>query len=301
MQHIPDFLIVGAAKSGTSSLHNYIKEHPEIFMSTPKEPKFITSTFMKFPMNGPGDDIVEEKLITKSFDKYKEIFSEMKNEKVCGESSAETLYYYENSIPTIKEYFTKETKIIIILRTPVERAYSAYTHMIRDLRENLSFREALDLENERITNNYEFMWYYKDVGLYYEQVKAYLENFDNVKIYLFEDLKSNPKTLLKSLFTFLGVDREFLPDNLNEKYNVSGVPKYYFLQSFLKNKNVLKDILKLIIPNTLRRKIVSRINKSTLQKISMNTKDKEYLIDFYKDDIHKLQRLIDRDLSHWIQ
>lgn len=301
MEILPDFLIVGAAKSGTSSLHNYIKEHPEIYMSSPKEPKFITSTFMEFPMNGPGDDLIEKHLITKSFEDYKTLFSGITTEKKCGESSAETLYYYEKSIPKIKQYFVDEPKIIVILRNPVERAYSAYTHLIRDLRENLNFKDALDAEEQRIKNNYEYMWYYKDVGLYYDQVKAYLENFDNVKIYLFDDLKSAPETLLESLFTFLGVDKTFLPNNLKEKYNVSGVPKYYFLQNFLKNKNVTKGILKLIIPNTLRRKIVSRIDKSTLQRIPMNAEDREYLINYYKDDINKLQKLINRDLSDWMQ
>ncbi len=300
MEILPNFLIIGAAKSGTSSLHNYIKEHPEIFMSYPKEPKFITSTFVKFPMNGPGDDIIERNLITKDFESYKNLFSGISTEKAYGESSAETLYYHEKSIPAIKQYFTNEPKIIIILRNPIERAYSAYTYIVSELREDLTFREALNAEDERIKNNYEYLWYYKDVGLYYEQVKDFLENFDDVKVYLFEDLKSNPKTLLKSLFAFLGVDTEFLPDNLNEKYNISGIPKYYYLQNFLKKKNIVKDILKLVIPNTLRRKIVSRIDKSTLQKVPMSTEEREYLIDYYRDDINKLQKLIDRDLSHWM-
>ncbi len=180
---LPNFLIVGAAKSGTTALYHYLSQHPEIYMSPLKEPKFITSNFLKFPFQGPGDNEVE-KMIVKSFDRYCDLFKGVKNEKAIGEASADNLYYYEQAIFYIKKYIGNP-KIIIILRNPIERAYSAYLHLVRDERETLSFKEALAEEEKRRKQNWEFIWFYKNVGFYFNQVKAYLENFTQVKVYFY--------------------------------------------------------------------------------------------------------------------
>lgn len=297
-RQLPSFLIVGAAKCGTTSLHYYLKDHPNIFLPELKEPKFITSQFMKFPFCGPGDYEVERGLI-KQYEGYIQIFSDAPANATVGEASADTLFFYENSIPIIKK-FLGETKIVILLRNPIERAYSAYMHMIRDNRETLSFREALDSEEERMKQNWEFIWLYKQVGLYSEQVKAYLDNFEHVKIYLFEDLKDDPQALLKDLFLFLNVDTTFVPKNLQERYNVSGIPKNKFMHWFLHNKSI-RSLFKPFIPEAKRREIMKKLKSNNLKKVSMFDEDRNYLKEYYQKDIKKLETLIDRDLSHWLK
>src|SRR5688572_23745369 len=95
---LPNSLIVGAAKCGTSSLHKYLEQHPEIFMSEVKEPRFITSQVNPFPVNGPGDHKVEAWYV-KKFADYQKLFEGAENYKAVGESSADTLYFYKDSIP----------------------------------------------------------------------------------------------------------------------------------------------------------------------------------------------------------
>ena len=119
---LPNLLIVGAAKSGTTSLHNYLNQHPEVFMCNPKEPHFLINKEIgveRIPI-GISD-----------FATYKNMFSEGEGCKYRGESSVMYLLFPEIVIPNIKQYLSSETKIIIMLRNPVERAYSGYQHVKR--------------------------------------------------------------------------------------------------------------------------------------------------------------------------
>lgn len=301
---LPNFLIVGAAKSGTTSLNYYLKQHPQVYMSPIKEPKFFTAQFLKFPLNGIGDDKVEKRMI-KTFDEYKKLFKWVTPErKAIGEASVDNLYYHKRTINYIKRYLG-EPKIVILLRNPVDRAFSAYKHLVRDGRETASFEEGLQMEVKRMRNNWEFIWFYKDVGFYYEQVKDYLENFRQVKIFLTEDLEKEPLRTVKETYKFLEVDTSFVP-NVNVKYNVSGVPKSKLFSFILKRANTLGSMLEPMVNTLFPKKgikVVSWIEKvrsKNLEKPRMKSETKEYLKGLYKDDILKLQELINRDLSNWL-
>lgn len=299
---LPNFLIIGAAKSGTTSLYYYVKQHPEIYMSRIKEPKFITSQFLTYPFNGMGDDKVENKII-KTWDHYKKLFDAVKNEKVVGEASADNLYYHDESIMYIKKYFG-DVDILIILRNPIDRAFSSYLHLVRDGRECLSFEDALKFEKERIAKNWEFIWHYASAGFYFRQVKAYLNKFSRVRIYLCEDLKNNAQELMKDVYSFLSVDTGFCP-NLGTRYNVSEIPKYEWLQQFMNNPSFIKTIISLVANAALTEEgkveIKERIKASNLRKIEMKSETREYLKRLYYEDIMKLQDLIKRDLLHWLR
>ena len=186
---LPNFLIVGAQKSGTTSLHIYLKEHPEVFMPEKlKEPKFFVSPiFKKITSNQPLYTKVMNHSIFKWKD-YLKLFEKIQKEKAIGESTTAYLYYYKVAIELIKEYLG-DIKIIISLRNPIDRAFSAYLHLRRENFENISFEEALKKENTRKGLNWIPLYYFTSIGFYYHQVKAYLDNFDRVKIVLFDDLK----------------------------------------------------------------------------------------------------------------
>ncbi|HET9485956.1 MAG TPA: sulfotransferase, partial [Chryseosolibacter sp.] len=161
---LPNFLIVGAAKCGTSSLHKYLEQHPETFMSKVKEPRFISSQVMSGPLRGPGDHKVEAWYV-KKYEDYVRLFEGAENYPAVGESSADTLYFYQGTIPVIKQYLG-DPKIIIMLRNPVKRAFSSYQHLVRDLREELSFEEGLKEEPNRIKNNWELIYHYTAASMY---------------------------------------------------------------------------------------------------------------------------------------
>ena len=139
---LPNFLIIGASKCVTTALYYYLKQHKDISFPTLKEPKYFSSIFQKFPHKGIGDESVDLYAI-KSLKEYKKLFKKISNIRV-GEASPDTMYFYKDTIPKIKETLG-DIPIIIMLREPVERAFSAYMYLRRDSREKLSFREALEI------------------------------------------------------------------------------------------------------------------------------------------------------------
>lgn len=298
MNLLPDFLIVGASKSGTSSIYHYLRQHPEIFLSNiQKEGRYFSQ--MEGNFNGPGDARVDAE-ITRTLEQYKALFQNYNNEKAVGDISPEYLYFHEEAIPLIKSVLGNNVKIIIILRSPVERAYSGYLHFKRDKRETLSFEEALEKEDERKQKNWIWAWQYKNSGLYYEQVKAYIENFEQTKVIVFDDFVEQPQKILSDICEFIGVNPDFEFDT-SYKYNVSGDPKNSVLYKLETSRGMVNFIKKLVPHKTVKflKKRFTGENQMTRQE--MNPETRKQLIDFFKDDVQRLEKLIQRDLSHWLK
>jgi hypothetical protein len=302
---LPNFLIIGAAKSGTTSLHAYLSEHQDILMSTPKEPKYFSNKAITINFSGKGDLEVYNSII-KSKIEYKNLFKSEKDLIIKGESSADSLYYYKKVIPLIKKEL-EEPYVLILLRNPIERAFSAYTHLIRDGREIKSFEEGLQLESERIEWGYEFIWHYKEVGLYYNQVKSYIENFKNCKVILFDDLKKDSQLVVDDTCDFLKLTT--IKINKDRVYNKSGIPKRNFqtflYNKFIKKRSLFKKIVSFFLKETKKEQIAfilkNQLFNKQLQKSEMKPETKNQLIDYFKDDILKLEKLIDKDLQHWLK
>lgn len=298
MNILPNFLVVGASKSGTSSLYHYLKQHPDIFLSEKqKEGRFFSQMVNCF--DGPGDTIVE-KTITKDVESYKLLFEGYNREKAIGDISPEYLYFHEQAIPLIKSTLGNDVKIIMILRNPVDRAFSAYTHFKRDKRESLSFEEALEKEMERENQHWLWTWKYKHSGFYTKQVKAYLDNFKQVKIFLYDDLLNSQPKVLKEICAFIGIDSGFEFDT-TYKYNVSGDPRNQLLYK-LETSRGLIQALKKVIPSG----VVARVKKKwtgekQMVKSEMSPETRLSLIGFFREDILELQKLINRDLTHWLK
>lgn len=305
MKRLPNFFIVGAAKSGTTSLYHYLSQHPQIYMSPLKEPKYFSSSVVRFPHSGPGDLEVDERVIKKWQD-YLELFGGASGEKCIGEASPDYLYFHEHVAKSIREANPK-AKIMMVLRNPAERAFSAYSHLLKDCRETLSFEGALEIEEQRKGANYEFIWFYKDVGFYYAQVKTYLEVFgkDNVRAYLYDDFTKNPFVLVHDACKFLGIEINFGPD-MSAKHNASLVPKRKGVYNFLSDyDHPLKKVFRPLLLKSLGKEstevIVNYFKRKNLKRESMNPKVRRYLIELYREDILKLQDLISKDLTSWLE
>ena len=295
---LPNFLIVGAAKAGTTSLYSYLQQHPEVFLSTPKEPRFFALEGETPNYQGPIQ-IINQKSVT-HWEDYQALFAKAEGKKAVGEAS--TVYLYEpQSLARIQNYLG-QPKIIVILRNPVSRAYSSYMHLVRDGQETLSFKEALAEEKERIAKNWPPLWHYQTRGYYYSQLKPYIDAFgpEQVKVFLFEDLCEKPKELMKELFEFLEIDSTFDPD-VSRRANPSGAPKRMWLSRLLNRKNPIKQAAKAVLPRQFRKNIYSSLQQSNMgDKTQINPLIKAQLIDDYREDVEQLQSLIGRDLSHWL-
>jgi hypothetical protein len=286
----PNLFIVGAAKCATTSLYRYLRDHPQIYMSPVKEPKFFSRPYRPIPGTGPGDERVEENAI-KDMDTYMSLFQDAGSYPVRGEASVDYLYYSQAAEDI--HAFNPDAKILICLRNPIDRAYSGYTDHHRS-RETLSFHEALHDEENRTT--YEFIWQYKKLGLYYESVKHYMDVFgpDRVMIVFFKDIKTRLNDTISGICRFLGVDDTYQIQDVR-RFNPSGTPNA-FMTRMGKLFPWVKNAMKKMMPNRYL-----RLRSKSLVKEPMREDDREYLRAYYREDVAKLSGLLGKDLSHWLQ
>ena len=292
---LPNFLIVGAAKAGTTALHKYLEQHPQIYMTPTKETNFFAFESQEINFQGVGDEALKDFSIT-DLETYKAQFAGVTNEKALGEACPSYLYYPQ-AANRIKQYIP-QARLIVILRNPVDRAYANFLHTVRDDREpHQNFALALQDELTRIANNWEWFWHYIQLGYYGAQLKRYYEIFapSQIKVYLYEDLKENPVALLQNIFRFIEVDDTFVP-NMALRPNKSGMPKNKLFHQLLTKPNPVKTLLKPLFPAKIRQKIQHQ-NLNTPQ---IAPEVRQQLIDLYRPDILKCQDLINRDLSAWL-
>jgi len=297
----PGFFLVGAQKAATSALDFLLEQHPDIFLPAIKEPNFVASQFWKRPFQGPGDDRIDA-YIADTPEKYQTLYVGAHADQLTGDASTANLYYWRQAIPVIKQQFG-DVPIVICLRNPVDRAYSAYMHLRRDMRETLSFEAALKQEDSRRTQNWSFIWFYRDGGYYFEQVQAYLQNFSRVKIYLFEDIRDDALQTAQGCYDFLGVDASFGP-RLNIPVNTSGEPVNRSIHRLLfkpgKVKGEVFKVASRIIPSRILAVGLERLRSKNLKRVEMNAETRTELQAGYHESLSKLETLIQRDLSGWL-
>jgi len=294
----PNLFIVGAAKSGTTSLHNYLNQHPNIFMCNPKEPHFLINKEI-------GVDRIPVGITEKS--EYENLFTEGEGKKYRGESSVMYLMYPEIVIPKIKNNYLENTKIIIMLRNPVERAYSGFHHVKRyNVKENIQdFTEAWKLSEERYFNQKDMTpaSRYQELGLYYNQVQSYLNEFkDNLHIIIYDDYKSDFKSEMNKVFDFLEVEN--IEIDSDKRHMVGGWQwENEKLKKLMMKKNPIKTAVRMLIPfKGLRKSIKKRIQENNTVEVQQMTEEERIMMnEFYKTDVKKLSELLNRNLNFWVE
>lgn len=310
---LPNFFIVGSAKSGTTSIYNYLKQHPDIFMSPIKEthhfstdidsskfrPDYAANLNINIDSWLDGDQKKEIfHAFVKDWDKYLKLFKNSENQKAIGEVTNSYLYSKE-AAKNIRSKFP-EGKIIMILRNPVERAFS---HFLMDLKSGLetgSFLEAFKKDMAKSNKGWGISNVYYEIGMYYEQVKRYLTIFpqEQIKIILYDDYRNDAIKTLKEICNFLNIDSNF-EFEFSKEHNKAMIPKSGAVALMMRQKG-LKVFAKKIFPKSWKN-IISKIffTNKNLPKLSVD--DRKYLIELYKEDIQKLAQLINRDLTSWVK
>jgi len=294
---MPNFFLIGAQKAGTTSLYSYLKQHPQIYMSPRKEPHFFKGIHSEDQRRGgdlaPVTDIGD----------YQALFEGVTDEKAIGEASAS--YLYSPSAPALIKRSIPDARLIAVLRNPADRAYSNYLFCVQMGREPLaSFVDALQSEESRIREDWGSLWHYRQKGFYYTQVKRYFDIFgqDQVKVYLYDDLRGNPFGMLSDIFRFLDVDETFVPD-LSIEHNTTGLPRnkslYLLAKRLTANHPALESgVLDRLLPAAPRRYVKKRI---FVEPPPLPAEVRRQLIDVYREDVLELQDLIRRDLSPWLE
>jgi hypothetical protein len=298
---LPNFLLIGAAKSGTSSLFAYLGQHPDVFISPTKEPNFFALAGQRVAYRGPGDVIINQASVT-TLSEYQALFKGVKREAAVGEAS--NLYLYLPAAPEAIERHLPDVRLIAILRDPAERAYSSYLHMRRDGREpRHSFEAALEEEAARVSENWEPLWHYTRLGFYHAQLRQYYERFprERIAVYLYDDFEADPRRVVQELFTFLGVDPSFEPD-MSVRHKVSGTPRSRALHTILTRPNPAKALAKRLMPTGLRGQLYGAVMQRNIREERDCLRDdtRRTRQRLYQADVQRLSQLIGRDLSRWL-
>jgi hypothetical protein len=297
---------VGAQKAATSSIYYILNQHPDIYFPLIKEPTFFSyrndraKAIAHLKYFGYGKKYIKPMTELKA---YVDLFKDAKESQLTGEASTNYLYDYNNTIKNIKELYGpsfSDVKIIIILRNPVKRAFSCWSMLVRNGNETLSLMEAIKETKERMEKLNVVGFDYIGFSLYYEQVKAYLNNFKNVKIILQEDFEKKPDNSIKEILDFLKVTEIDL--NTKIRTNMSGIVKNKLFARLLYTDNIFKSILKPFIPVNMRFTMKSKIETRIVTKTEMTKEEQNSLRNLLKDDIRLLYSLIKNEkVLRWLE
>lgn len=294
----PNFLVIGAPKSGTTSLYYYLRQHPSVFLPVQKELHYFSYEQLKMSTNGPGDDNVLVGLCA-SREEYARHYSASGDAYAIGDISPSYLYY------KVQERIKQElgvVKIIVMLRNPVDKAYSQYMHMVRDQHESLRFYEALMVEESRMSKGWSDIWRYAESSLYADRLMAYIDCFgrENVHVILFDEFIKDPQTEMKRLLGFLGLNQD-VTINTGKAYNRTGEARSRAVANFLSRPNIMKSIVKRLTPNAWRISLRLRImDANTSEKPSIDDHAAVFLRNYFAEDIVKLEAVLNRKLD-WYQ
>ncbi len=304
---VPDFLIIGVARAGTTSIYFSLKEHCNCFLPTIKEPRFFSYRGVSSPIINPVNGQALRDIIT-DLDDYARLFQIPNKNKIVGEASTCYLYTSKITINNIKEIYADDTdklKIIVILRNPIERAWSQYHLYLRDKVEPLSFEEAIssNVIRKRLQEKWPLGYDYIGFGMYSEKLLDFLATFPNMKVILYDDLEHDYKSIVESIYNYIGIDE--IPKYIDViKYNVSGIPKSTiakFAAQFIYQPNPVKDFVKRYIPKSFRLKVRVEVGNALFDKMAIPPAIYNRVADIYENDINKTAKLIKRNLEHWIK
>ncbi len=288
---LPNFFIVGAAKSGTTSLYHYLSQHPNVYMPSLKEPHW----FSRVTPN-------PEQLVhaVTSEEEYLKLFERYRGQSAVGEASPS--YLWDTGAPHRIKAAVPHAKIVAILRHPVERAYSHYTMDVRDGTQNLHFMEALQQDYHAKFNGWGVSHLYVELGFYTEQLQRYLEVFESsqVKVFLYDDLTKDPESVLVSLLNFLDLDSSYAVSiDTGQRYKEHLSPRNQLAASMLKS-SLVKALGAALLPPPTKSWARRNLLLKRGEKTPMTSEARRFLMELYRPDIEKLQGLIDRNLRHWL-
>jgi sulfotransferase family protein len=288
---LPNFLVIGAARSATTSLHHVLRAHRDVFVPKRKEPNF-------FAFEGMEDDSTPgaRRSITRLED-YARLFDAVTTETSVGEVSPA---YLRNARACERiHYYIPDVRLIAVLRNPIERAYSDFLMRVREgLEPYRDFGRAIAEEEKRFRDGHPGGHYVR-TGFYGSQLKPYFETFgaERIQVHLFEDLVDNPGRTLASLFRFLGVRPDLGARLLHT--NLSGIPRGPAAGSVFWLRRRAGRLARAVLPLGAKQRLAGFVEQG-LERPPLLPEHRERLAGVYGEDVRELEGLLGRSLGHWL-
>ncbi|PDV98288.1 sulfotransferase family protein [Candidatus Chloroploca asiatica] len=297
---MPNFLVIGVAKAGTTSLHAYLNQHPQIAMSQIKEPDFFEYGEVDQP---PPASSAPYPYAIQTLTTYQALFADLPTTALHGEASPSN--FEARACERISRYLPN-AKFICILRQPVDRAYSAFAmHTKRGKEPETDFCRAYQDSARRWQKRFEGhlpAYACRNAAWYVERLQDWLARFPRQQLHisLYDDLKDDPVTFVRKVYAFLEVDDSFTP-NVSQIYNQGAGIRSTSVNQFVRQNNRVKQWIRPWLPQPLRQKItrwLTNLNQVPLPPLDPSLRNE--LTRPQHDDILRLQDIVGRDLSNWL-
>lgn len=294
-----DFILIGAQKSGTTAVASYLSQHPELAIRSDREPSFFAFPNKSPDYVGPGDELANINFIH-DLGAYTQFLNSSGYGRLRGENSVVYLYLPQCAINI--QRMAPQARIIVILRDPVDRAYSSYMHLRRDGRETeLDFARALELEPSRRKANWETLWHYREVGNYADQLQRYFDTFpqEQLLIVRYEELRDDMSKVLARVCEFLSVDATYQFDT-SYRMNQSGLPRWQALNDFLERSSSIKSVFKRLVPRRVGQRLKAALQRQNLRPgNSMSPDIRQQLRRDFRPQVESLEQLLQMKFKSW--
>jgi hypothetical protein len=290
----PDFLVIGAARSGTTALTSFLAQHPDVFVSTPKEPHFLAFPGGAPRFTGPGDDDLINRGAVRDPEAWLRLF-EGRTETRRGEGSVTTLASPATAVPAIGRFCAPGCRLVVLLRDPVDRAFSSWQYLRSRGHDAGSFEEGLAAEEERTAAGWSHMWQFARLSRYAEQLAPFRAAFgDRLLVLVQEELAADPAGHLRRVFGFLDVDPDVAVDT-GGRVNEGGRPRSRGVAVAL---NVLRrsPAARRLVTTAVPRRARERIRSANLRRETVAPETRRRLAASFAGDLRDLQELLGRRL-----
>jgi Sulfotransferase family len=302
---LPDFLVIGAPKAGSTAVHAALVQHPQLFLTAPKEPKYFLTPDerpRRSAHRGPGDAHSAQEWVWRR-DHYERLFDAAPAGALRGESTP--FYLWDKSAHLHIRDNIPHAKLIAIIRDPVDRAYSNWTHLRSDgLEPEADFRAACLMEAERIGAGFAPFWRYLDLGRYGEQFAHLFAVFPPAQVHVlrYRELIEEPERTLDSIFAFLGVEQG--PVTQIPPSNLSGWAGQGALNDALRRTIRAGAALGSYLPPKVwrhgQRPLIAALRRQRAHRPSLPVDQRRELVEHFRDDIAVLEQLLGRSFQDWL-
>jgi len=293
----PDFLVIGAARSGTTALTSFLGEHPDVFVCTPKEPHFLAFPGGAPHFSGLGDDDLVNRTAVRDEQSWRELFRG-RPERRRGEGSVTTLAHPDAAVPAIERYCAPGCRLVVMLRDPVDRAFSSWLYLRSRGYDAGSFEECLSAEEERTAAGWGHMWQLARLSRYAEQLAPFVAaHGDRLLVVVQEEFSADPDGQLRRVLEFLDVDPG-VPIDASRQVNAAGLPRSRAVASALnglRRSPALRRLVTAAVPHRQR----ERIRSANLDRATIAPATRARLAADLAGDVRALEELIGRRLTVW--
>lgn len=302
MTTVPTFLVAGGARCGTTGLVEGLRLHPRVFVTQPKEPHYFALHRDGAHFTAPGDEHTINRVAVTDRDAYLALYPDRHDYLALGEGSVSTLYYADEALPEVLRV-NPAMKLVVLLRDPVERAYSAHQYMrARGLEPVEDFLDAVALEEERRRAGWHHIWHYTAMSRYADSLATLQAALppDQLGVWFYDDLNADYEGTLDSVLAFLGVPVDGDRSITAPRVNISGRPRFRTVNAALQWATG-NAAVRTAVKRTTTYHFRERVRRAVIRSNGLPPGVREELAPLFADDLQQLQaQLPGSDLPAWL-